>query len=32
MYTINIYKDMNQLDISFKDVQEENLDILYSKP
>lgn len=26
MYTINIYKDMNQLDISFKDVQEENLD------
>lgn len=26
MYTINIYKDMNQLEISFKDVQEENLD------
>lgn len=26
MYTINIYKGMNQLEISFKDVHEENLD------
>lgn len=26
MYTINIYKDYNQLEISFKDIQEENLD------
>lgn len=26
MYTINVYKNYNQLEISFKDVQEENLD------
>ena len=26
MYTINIYKSYNQLEISFKDIQEENLD------
>lgn len=25
MYTINIYKSYNQLEISFKDIQEENL-------